>query len=216
MKNRILLLCAAVLLSFLVVYGQQGDTQATEKDSFFRRLFGRNRTEAINAVQSADRTQTVKFLNEPFVPASAFITDFKTAIPADAGIAELSLITPSLCWLTEGRAMNLVNPSQHIYSHTHYKYSELSQMNSVCADNGVRLVPVFDLTAACPHFREVTGHDMLSVEGMRFVFVLLDEFIENTNFNVVKIVAPESSYRGRLEEFFIYYPEISQITYTAE
>lgn len=91
----------------------------------------------------------------------------------------LVLVSPE-GWAVQSDVFRLINPRDDIHTGRCLTYAEVERIR-VCAEaNGLELVPVFDLLSASnPDFERVTGHRMHSVEGMRFIRALLEEYGRN-------------------------------------
>ncbi|MDR2936623.1 MAG: hypothetical protein LBU80_04695 [Rikenellaceae bacterium] len=110
-------------------------------------------------------------------------------------------------WLTEGRVMSLINPGQKIHAGNCYGYSELNMLRDKLAEYGIELRPSFDLVVRNEFFEQATGHAMLSLEGMRFVYVLLEEFFNFTAFDTIHVALPDKMRNAFIERLAEECPE---------
>ncbi len=122
------------------------------------------------------------------------------------GTIRLPMVTAA-GWLTEGRVMALINPGQKIHSETYYSYSELNMLRDELSRYDIKLWPSFNLVARNEFFERATGHTMLSPEGMRFVYALLEEFFDFTAFDTIHVALPDEMRNAFLERLAEEYPE---------
>ncbi|MEG2478827.1 MAG: hypothetical protein RSA50_00965 [Mucinivorans sp.] len=89
----------------------------------------------------------------------------------------LELISPN-GWAIESSVFDLINPNHPITypSQGNFSLEELSQIKQFCDQIGVRTIFEFDFRSENDNFMEATGFKMNSVEGMRFIRALLEQW----------------------------------------
>lgn len=90
----------------------------------------------------------------------------------------LRMVTPTK-WALESASMKLFNPRATIYpAGGYYRLSEVKAMFDYARRERVDLVLQVDLLAPNDVFSAATGHSIFSVEGMRLVRAMLEEWIK--------------------------------------
>lgn len=84
-------------------------------------------------------------------------------------------------WRLESAAFSLINPQASIYpaNNKYYTASQINLLIGAASREKVTLIPVIDLFSDNKPFRELTGHGVWSVEGMRFVRRIIEEYAQN-------------------------------------
>lgn len=82
-------------------------------------------------------------------------------------------------WRLETSAFGLINPKSEIYpKNGHYTLSDIRSLLKQHNSGRVKVIPVIDLLTPNKPFERVTGHKLNSVEGMRFVRAILEEYVK--------------------------------------
>lgn len=114
---------------------------------------------------------------------------------------ELTVVSPR-GWVIESRALDGVHPSAKIYSATgFYTTAQLKTLADYAATRGVKMVLRAELLENNKAFKRVTGFDVNSVEGMRFVRALLGEWRRTTGIDIVDLGNISKSADERFMEF---------------
>jgi hypothetical protein len=145
----------------------------------------------------------------PFRSPQALEAEILGAIPPTATEVELPLTSPDNGWLLPGEVLQTIDFAVPTDTRRYYTYNQLNELSKTFSEYGLKLVPLFDLTAENPHFEATVGHTLLSVEGMRFVRMLLEEFLAYTAFPAVAFVVPEGVYRDEIARIVARYPSVT-------
>lgn len=82
-------------------------------------------------------------------------------------------------WRLESDAFKLINPNASIYpDNNHYTTDQIVQLYRKLEKNRIIIVPVIELITPNQRFEQITGHTQFSVEGMRFVRAIIEEYAE--------------------------------------
>lgn len=152
-----------------------------------------------------------RITNNPFHPASELIDKTDAVVPQEFSQVELMLTEPDRGWLIPGEILLSVNGPAAIHSGDYYTYEDINRLIKRMENFQIELIPTFDLTAPNSRFEEVVGHRMLSVEGLRFIRALLDEFLNATICDTLNFIIPEGKYRALLEEIIQEYPQVTVV-----
>lgn len=66
-----------------------------------------------------------------------------------------------------------------------YTYEEIKHISDACARHGVEFIPTFCVLDNIPRFAESTGHEVMSVEGLRFIKAMIKDYVDHTGVNKV-------------------------------
>lgn len=136
-------------------------------------------------------------------------TEPGTEIPLYATRVEMMLTDPVKGWIGACDVLHAVDYHESLYEGAMLTYADIEAERQKLLDNGVlEVLPVFDLTTTNRCFEEVTGHPMLSVEGMRFVTLLLDAYFAESGTGAVGFIVPEGRYRDQVREIVGRYPHV--------
>lgn len=84
-----------------------------------------------------------------------------------------------------------------------YTVAQVNQMTEIARREKVTLIPRMELLAENAEFRAITGHSIFSVEGMRFVRALLEEYAQQVNFKKLSLGKRTSAVDNRYMEFIM-------------
>lgn len=157
--------------------------------------------------------ETFRLRNTPFLSAERLNKEFYALIPAFAAEVEIVLTTAENGWLVPGEILREIDFEVPAESRRFYTYDELNRLGDTFGGYGLELIPTFDLATPNAHFESAIGHPMLSVEGMRFVRLLLEEFFARTEFQAAAFVVPAGRYREQVEEIVARYPQITDVRF---
>ncbi|MCC8089737.1 MAG: hypothetical protein LIO79_10860 [Rikenellaceae bacterium] len=209
--QRILTTILFVTLTVGCVSAQSGEyAEPVNKTGFFKRIFkggDRNKNDRAVTKVYVPRVAVERWFNEDMIPAINFIHKFDEIVPDSLRTIELFMTNSINGWYIEGRTMYDLNGGARVYKNSNYSYSDYRRMDSVAAARGVEIVPVFDLGSRNEIFFDITGHNMLSVEGFRFVRMLLWEFIENARPAKIAFIIPEGKYKNNIYDLMKRYPD---------
>ena len=138
--------------------------------------------------------------NDIFIPVSESLNGLETLIPPETDQLEWIMTDSLKGWFIPGYSLHAVGYTDPIHSGVCYSYHEIEQLAGKLNTLEIETVPVFDLRGTNARFEMLTGHPMLSVEGFRFVRVLLEEFLSETNFTAVGFIIPDEKYQEPLQE----------------
>lgn len=80
-------------------------------------------------------------------------------------------------WRLESEVFGVIDPQAQVYPQgEHYTFSMVAEL----VQKHSRLIPMIDLLGRSEVFERVTGHSQFSVEGMRFVRAIVEEFVAKT------------------------------------
>ncbi|MDR0954243.1 MAG: hypothetical protein LBM20_02520 [Rikenellaceae bacterium] len=158
---------------------------------------------------AASQATVYRLTVTPFRSPQALEAEILGAIPPTATEVELPLTSPDNGWLLPGEVLQTIDFAVPTDTRHYYTYGQLNELSKTFSRYGLNLVPLFDLTAKNPHFEATVGHALLSVEGMRFVRMLLEEFLAHTAFPAVAFVVPEGVYRDQIARIVAQYPSVS-------
>lgn len=83
----------------------------------------------------------------------------------------------SLNWRLESSVFALVNPDESPYPGSGYYHLErIAELSAKLAKSRMKIIPVIELLIPNETFLRVTGHSQFSVEGMRFVRAIIEEY----------------------------------------
>lgn len=137
-------------------------------------------------------------------------------IPLYATTVEAMLTDRQKGWLPQTDVLAKIGYTDALYDGNACSYGTLQQGWRQLSGKGVEVIPFFDLGGTHERFEQITGHPMLSVEGMRFVSALLDDFFTNTSFPAVGFIVPEGRYRKQIETIVARYPHITDLRFLDE
>ena len=140
----------------------------------------------------------------------------QSVIPLNATIVEMMLTDPTLGWAGAGNVLQAVGYEQSLYPGADITYADIEMERKKLESRGLEVLPVFDLTDENVRFEEVTGHPMLSVEGMRFIQLLLDAYFSASGTTSVAFIVPAGRYRDQIREIVSRYPNITDLTFLEE
>ncbi|MFI3268580.1 MAG: hypothetical protein R3Y51_07695, partial [Rikenellaceae bacterium] len=107
------------------------------------------------------------------------------AIVSNATTIFLELLTSEGCKI-KCNTIELFNPNIEYASGDAVTIDEFNKLCEYAKDMGVTLIPVFDFSNSENNLlTEFTGHEVFTVEGLRFYRSLLKEFSENASFNTL-------------------------------
>lgn len=136
-------------------------------------------------------------------------TEPGTEIPLYATRVEMMLTDPVKGWIGACDVLQAVDYPESLYTGVSFTYADIeAERQKLLANGVVEVLPVFDLTTPNRCFEEITGHSMLSVEGMRFVTLLLDAYFAESGTGAVGFIVPEGRYRDQIREIVGRYPHI--------
>ena len=138
-------------------------------------------------------------------------TEPESVVPPDASAVEMRLTDPVKGWIGAGAVLKAVGYNEPLYSGASVTYADIEETNRQLVAEGIDVYPVFDLSGTNERFEQVVGHPMLSVEGMRFVRMLLEAYFTETSFGSVGFVVPEGRYREQIREIVARYPQITDL-----
>lgn len=80
-------------------------------------------------------------------------------------------------WRMESTVFEVIDPQAQVYTPSeYYTFGQMAQL----VQKYSRLIPMLDLMSPCGVFERATGHSQFSVEGMRFVRAIIEEFVTKT------------------------------------
>ena len=107
-------------------------------------------------------------------------------------------------WRAGNKTFELINPGAKIYpADGHYSGGQVHELLSFARRERIDLVPVVELLAPNRPFEEFTGHSLFSVEGMRFVRALLEEYAEEWKCKKICLGARSPEADDRYLEFIL-------------
>ncbi|MCD8185331.1 MAG: hypothetical protein LUD68_02410 [Rikenellaceae bacterium] len=134
-----------------------------------------------------------------------------TEVPLGTATVEMWLTDPIHGWYGAADVLAQVGYQEPICTTAASTYTDIEAERVRLMKGGTTVVPVFNLCGANRPFEQVTGHPMLSVEGMRFVQAILGSFLEETRSPILAIVVPQGRYREQIRRFLELYPQISEV-----
>ena len=137
-------------------------------------------------------------------------------IPLHAFAVEMRLTDPLKGWIGAGTTLERVGYHTSLYTGASVTYTDIETIRGQLAADGIDVLPVFDLSTANDRFEEITGHPMLSVEGMRFVRMLLEAYLNETSSVSIGFIVPEGRYRQQVREIVGCYPHITDLRFLSE
>lgn len=95
-------------------------------------------------------------------------------------------------WRLESSVFSLINPNESIYpENKYYTASHINQLLQVASNERVTLIPTIDLFSDNKPFQEFTGHSLWSVEGMRFLRRIIEDYAQNVNCHKICLGDPD-------------------------
>ena len=80
-------------------------------------------------------------------------------------------------WRVETKSFDVINPKVKIYpSDGYYTHQQIRSVLETANRDRIELIPMVELLVENKRFEEVTGHSIFSVEGMRFVRAIIEEY----------------------------------------
>lgn len=118
---------------------------------------------------------------------SQLITELSKLVSNNISTIYLYLITAD-GWKIENRTMHLVNPKEDITKGRGYRSTDLEVILEYARKEGVEIVPVVDFTTSDNAlFKQFTGHEVHSVEGLRFTKAFIRELCESCNYERISL-----------------------------
>lgn len=125
------------------------------------------------------RSEAAKPLGGVFDASSrmATMTQIETYARADRGREVYVQLVDGSNWRLESSVFAVINPKVRIYpTDGYYTIKQISGLADKLERSRITLIPVIDLINSNEPFQSVTGHCLNSVEGMRFVRAILEEY----------------------------------------
>lgn len=106
-------------------------------------------------------------------------------------------------WRLESPAFDIINPGVKIYpSDGYYKPEQIATLLSKVNNSRFTLIPTLDLITPNKVFERATGHSQFSVEGMRFIRAIIEEFAEQSGCKKICVGTKGENTDQRYLDFF--------------
>ena len=158
----------------------------TEKQNFFQKLMKKKKSfiKGIDVVENSgdDTAWGILDLVHRATDIASVRKDIQGCLSKNVSTVYMVFISPR-GFKVESDVLKMMNPSGVLCSGGGYTYDEINEIYLYAKSKGVEIIPVFDFaTEENPAFFSYTGHNVHSVEGLRFSRAFLKEFMEKTSF----------------------------------
>lgn len=105
-------------------------------------------------------------------------------------------------WRVETSTFSLINPKAKLSTTNQlYTHTQIRELMEYARRQRLNLIPTVELLSKNSEFETVTGHSLFSVEGMRFVRAILEEYVEQWDCRKICVGTQSAQADTRYMEF---------------